>query len=126
MTDGNLIPANPPLINLINVEPEPEIIPQLQENTLPVNINRNNFPRATILNEMLFNMQFNNLLTKIKNQIIIANKLNNNYIKLYYINLDNCPQPVINNLKNFLSELGYQINLIEDNNNNNIGLKIIW
>ena len=107
---------------------EPEIEPNIQINNLilPINVNRNNFPTAANLNIILTNINFNQLLCLIKDKIIAANIVNINYIRLLYIEIINFTENIITNVKTFLIEHGYEIILIEDINNNNIGFKIKW
>ena len=98
-----------------------------QNNTFFSNeITRENFPTANNLTNILYNYNFNKLLTIIKDKIIIANMNNNNYIKLLNNDLLNILQNIINDVKTFLINNGYQIILVEDTNNINIGLKIQW
>ncbi len=130
MTDRPPIPEEAPPIQPIPnhvILHEHQPINELQHNLIfPININRNNFPNANNLHNILYNTNFNRLLLIIKDRIEIANLTNLNYIRLLNIDFINFSQILIDNLKIYLIEYGYQIILIEDINNNNIGLKIKW
>jgi hypothetical protein len=92
----------------------------------PQDLSRDNFPSKDNLVNLLYNIKFNNLLTNIKNKILDANTNNLNYIRLTPNDLHNNTLELIEDFIHFLTTKKYTISRIEDENNNNLGYKILW
>jgi len=98
----------------------------MNNNDFPININKTNFPNKNNLQNILNNIKINELLTRIKNDIITANNNNLNYIILYNTTLQNFNNTIILDIKEHLILLNYKINDVEDTANNIIGWKLYW
>uniref|UniRef100_A0A6C0EBP3 Uncharacterized protein n=1 Tax=viral metagenome TaxID=1070528 RepID=A0A6C0EBP3_9ZZZZ len=122
MTDRPPVPTEVPPAAPPQVQP----IPEQNNLVLPINVNRDNFPTANNLNDILYNLNFNRILRIIRDRIETANLNNLNYVRILNADILNTAINVINNLKLFLINNGYQIILLEDANNISIGFKIIW
>ena len=92
----------------------------------PININKANFPNKQNLQKILNNTKINELLTRIKNEMIGANNNNLNYITIHNTTLQNINNTLILEVKQHLLSLNYTINDVEDTTNNIIGWKIYW
>ena len=92
----------------------------------PTNINKSNFPNKQNLQKILNNTKINELLTRIKNDMINANNNNVNYITIHNTTLLNINNTLILDVKQHLLSLNYTINDVEDTANNIIGWKIYW
>ena len=98
----------------------------MNNNDFPININKLNFPNKNNLQTILNNIKINELLTRIKNDIITANNNNLNYITLYNTTLQNFNNTIILDIREHLISLNYKINDVEDTSNNIIGWKLYW
>ena len=98
--------------------------------------NKENFPASNDINMVLHDFKFNELLNTIFWKIISANNMSpiggipfnnmNNFIKINNNDTIQYTPYLIDDVKNFLTSKGYKIIDIEDNNNNNIGWKLLW
>ena len=82
-------------------------------------LTRNTFPRVNDLREIFHTDDFNTVLNTVKNRIITDRRANHlqNGSRINHNELQNIPQNTINEVKDFLRELGYRVVDIEDQNN---------
>jgi hypothetical protein len=87
-------------------------------------VNRDNFPSLLELRQVLHDINFDNLLNMIKNLIINANRMNQNFVRVNTNDLNQYSQNIIDDMRNYLVTKGYTVINIEDPVGVNMGWRI--
>jgi hypothetical protein len=87
-------------------------------------VNRDTFPSLLELHQVLYDINFDNLLNLIKNLIVNANRMNQNFVRVNTNDLNQYNQNIIDEMRNYLVNKGYTVIIIEDPTGVNMGWKI--
>jgi hypothetical protein len=91
------------------------------------NVTRNTFPSLVELQDILYDMDFNNILNMVKNRILMEKSNGNNYARFMNVDFMNIKPQIVNDVKLYLrNEKNYTITDIEDVAGVHIGWKITY
>ena len=88
------------------------------------NITRETFPSLRELQNIFYKDDFNTFLNMIKNRMIQAKRLNQNFARINVGDMTNIPQQVVTDVKVFLRKNDYTLTEVEDNAGIMAGFKI--
>ena len=89
------------------------------------NVTRETFPSLVELQDILYDMDFNNILNMVKNRILMEKTNGNNFARFMHMDFANIKPQIVNDVKLFLrNKKNYIITDVEDVGGVHIGWKI--